>query len=100
MNRAIITLAATRAVLMTRRDSLSDALHEHLDKLGKQLEQAWDEAEQAYLQLAEQQQARREEFRAMALEYQRGWQELSEKAIRSFERTGRRGSAAPQQKEP
>ena len=81
---------------MTRRDSLSDALHEHLDKLGKQLEQAWDEAEQAYLQLAEQQQARREEFRAMALEYQRGWQELSEKAIRYC--AERAGSAAPQQK--
>src|SRR5205085_7545546 len=52
------------------------------------------------LQMAEQQQARREEFRAMALEYQRGWQELSERVTRSFERTGRRGSAAPQQKEP
>ena len=56
---------------MTQKDSLSDALHERLDKLGEQLEQAWDEAEQAYLELAEQQQARREEFRAMALEYQR-----------------------------
>ena len=67
---------------MTRRDSLSDALHERLDKLSEQLKQAWDETEQAYLDLAEQQQTRREEFRAMALEYQRGWQELREKAIR------------------
>ena len=84
---------------MTQKDRLSDALHERVDTLGEQLEQAWDEAEQAYLELAEQQQARREEFRAMALEYQRGWQELGEKVIRSFERGGRRGSAAPQQKE-
>ena len=67
---------------MTQKDSLSDALHERLDKLGAQVKQAWDEAEQAYLELAEQQWARREEFRAMALEYQRGWQELSERAIR------------------
>jgi hypothetical protein len=71
---------------------LSDALHERLDKLGEQLERACDEAEQAYLDLAEQQQARREEFRAMALEYQRGWQELSEKAIRYC--AGRAGFAA------
>ena len=67
---------------MTQKDSLSNALHERLDKLGAQLKQAWNEAEQAYLDLAEQQQTRREEFRAMAFEYQRGWQELSEKAIR------------------
>ena len=40
---------------MTQKDSLSDALHERLDKLGAQLKQAWDEAEQAYLDLAEQQ---------------------------------------------
>jgi hypothetical protein len=73
---------------MTQKDSLSDALHERLDKLGEQLVQAWDEAEQAYLELAEQQQARREEFRAMALEYQRHWQELGQRAIRSFERAG------------
>jgi hypothetical protein len=50
--------------------------------LAEQLDQAWDEAEQAYLELAQQQQARREEFHAMALKYQRDWQELSEKAIR------------------
>jgi hypothetical protein len=79
---------------MTQKDSLSDALHERLDKLGEQLERAWDEAEQAYLDLAEQQQARREEFRAMALEYQRSWQELSEKAIRALDRAG---SAAQRQ---
>ena len=79
---------------MTQKDSLSDALHERLDKLGEQLDQAWDEAEQAYLDLAEQQQTRREEFRAMALEYQRGWQELSETAIRyCAERAG--SAAAP-----
>jgi hypothetical protein len=77
---------------MTRRDSLSDALHERLDKLGEQLERAWEEAKQAYLELAEQQQARREEFRALALEYQRNWQELSEKAIRYC--AGRAGFAA------
>jgi pantothenate kinase len=81
---------------MTQKDSLSDALHERLDKLGEQLERAWDEAEQAYLELAEQQQARREEFRAMALEYQRCWQELSEKAIRYC--AGRAGSAAATEK--
>ena len=67
---------------MTQKDSLSDALHERLDKLGAQVKQVWDEAEQAYLDLAEQQQTRRKQFRAVALEYQRGWQELSEKAIR------------------
>jgi len=79
---------------MTQKDSLSNALHERLDKLGAQLKQAWDEAEQALLDLAEQQQTRREEFRAMALEYQRGWQELSEKAIRyCAERAG--SAAAP-----
>ena len=77
---------------MTQKDSLSNALHERLDKLGAQLKQAWNEAEQAYLDLAEQQQTRREEFRAMALEYQRGWQELSEKAIRYC--ADRAGSAA------
>ena len=74
---------------MTQKDSLRDALNERLDKLSEQLDQAWHEAEQAYLDLAEQQQARREEFRAVALEYQRGWHELSEKAIRyCAERTG------------
>jgi len=78
--------------LMTQKDSLSDALHERLDKLGEQLEQAWDEVEQAYLDLAKQQQAQREEFRAMALEYQKRWQELSEKAIRYC--ADRAGSAA------
>ena len=51
---------------MTQKDSLSDALHERLDKLAAQVKQAWDEAEQAYLDLAEQQQTRREEFRAVA----------------------------------
>jgi len=75
---------------MTQKDSLRDALHKRLDKL--KLDQAWDEAEQAYLDLAEQQQARREEFRAMTLEYQRNWQELSEKAIRYCAK--RAGSAA------
>jgi uncharacterized coiled-coil DUF342 family protein len=69
-------------VLMAQKDSLRDTLHERLDKLSEQLDQAWDEAEQAYRDLAEQQQARRKEFRAVALEYQRNWQELSEKAIR------------------
>ena len=77
---------------MTQKDSLRDTLHERLDKLSEQLDQAWDEAEQAYLDLAEQQQARREEFRAVALEYQRNWQELSEKAIRYCAK--RAGSAA------
>jgi hypothetical protein len=67
---------------MTQKDSLLDALHERPDKLGEQLDQALDEAQQAYLELAKQQRARREEFRAMALEYQRDWQELSEKAVR------------------
>jgi hypothetical protein len=66
-----------------------------LDKLGEQLERNWEEAEQAYLDLAEQQQARREEFRALALEYQRNWQEFSEKAIRYC--AGRAGSAAQRQ---
>ena len=80
---------------MTQKDSLSDALHERLDKLGEQLEQAWDEVEQAYLDLAKQQQAQREEFRAMALEYQKRWQELSEKAIRYC--AGRAGSVAATQ---
>jgi hypothetical protein len=97
---AILTAVSVRAEarqLMTQKDSLSDALHERLDKLGEQLERAWDEAEQAYLDLAEQQRARREEFRAMALEYQRGWQELSEKAIRYC--AGRAGSQ-PHQREP
>jgi hypothetical protein len=71
-----------RGVLMAQKDSLRDTLHERLDKLSEQLDQAWDEAEQAYRDLAEQQQARRKEFRAVALEYQRNWQELSKKAIR------------------
>ncbi len=80
------------------KGSLSDALHECLDKLGEQLEQALDETEQAYLELAEQQRARREEFRALALEYQRGWQELSEKVVRyCAERTR---SARPHQRQP
>ena len=79
---------------MTQKDSLRDTLHERLDKLSEQLDQAWDEAEQTYLDLAEQQQARREEFRAVALEYQRNWRELSEKAIRyCAERAG--SAAAP-----
>ena len=77
---------------MTQKDSLSDALHERLDELGEQLERAWEEAEQAFLELAEQQQARREQFCAMALEYQRHWQELGEKAIRYCAK--RAGSAA------
>jgi hypothetical protein len=67
---------------MAQKDSLRDTLHERLDKLSEQLDQAWDEAEQAYRDLAEQQEARRKEFRAVALQYQRNWQELSEKAIR------------------
>jgi hypothetical protein len=80
------------------KDSLSDALHGRLDKLGEQLEQALDETEQAYLELAEQQRARREEFRAMALEYQRDWHELSEKAVRHCAERAR--SARPDQREP
>jgi len=83
-----------RGKLMTQKDSLSNALHERLDKLGEQIEQAWDEVERTYLDLAKQQQAQREEFRAMALEYQRGGHKLSEKAIRyCAERAG--SAAAP-----
>ena len=71
---------------MTQKDSLMDALYERLDKLGEQLDQAFDEAERAFNELTpEQQQARREEFRAMFFEYQRRWQELGEKAIRCFD---------------
>jgi hypothetical protein len=67
-------------------DTLSDALHEQLDRMGEQLDRAWDEAEAAFLDLTfEQQQARREEYRAMFMEYQRRWQELGEKAIRCFD---------------
>jgi len=81
---------------MTQKDSLRDVLLEGLDKLSEQLDQAWDEAEQAYLDLAEQQQARREEFRAVALEYQRNWQELSEKAIRYCAERAGFSAAAPE----
>jgi hypothetical protein len=82
---------------MVQKDSFRDTLHERLDKLSEQLDQAWDEAEQAYRDLAEQQQARRNEFRAVALEYQRNWQKLSEKAIRYCAKHA--GSLPPHQRE-
>jgi hypothetical protein len=71
---------------MTQKDTLCDALHAHLDDLGEQLDRAWDEAEWAYNELTpEQQYARREEYRAMFMEWQRRWQELGEKALRCFD---------------
>lgn len=64
----------------------ADALHERLDRMGEQLDRTLDEAEQAFLEMTpEQQHARREEFRAMFMEYQRRWQELGAKAIRCFD---------------